>query len=133
MALEIKIERLKELIFSQTEIMEQQRLICAIQNEYQEETARAKENAEKHAAFEKEYADLNDAHLKLQAAQSKKPPDFVLHNGVLWKPQGAGFENFPYCNECAHHPVMVGMPPRRAPMFWQCSAGHIATACGPPA
>ena len=130
MALEIKINRLKELIFAQTEIMEQQRLICTVQQEYKEESARAKENAEEHAALKKEHANLKDAHLNLQKAQIKKAPDFVTHNGVLWKKTDAGFEKFPYCNECPHHPVM--RRPGRMAGFWVCSEGHTAPLTGPP-
>jgi hypothetical protein len=55
--------------------------------------------------------------------------------GTLWKRSGAGFEPFPYCKECSHHPVMIGQPPHplmRNPMFWQCSNGHTAPFAGRP-
>lgn len=56
--------------------------------------------------------------------------------GVLWKRTATGFEPHPYCNECAHHPVMFANPPPEVmdPMFWQCSSNHKAPySAKPPA
>jgi hypothetical protein len=125
MGLEISIERLKELIFTQIEIMEQQRLICTIQKEYQEESARAKKDAEKHAALETENADLNAAYFKLQQAQIVKPPEYVSHNGVLWKITPNGFEPYPYCSECPK-PTIMHLSRTTIPSVWKCSVPHIA-------
>ena len=48
--------------------------------------------------------------------------------GVFWKRTATGFEPHPYCNECAHHPVMMPVPPSGVmrPMFWMCSSKHQA-------
>ena len=57
---------------------------------------------------------------------------FREFGGVLWKRTASGFENYPYCKECDHNPVMIGMPPGRRAMFWQCSNGHTAPNQGLP-
>jgi hypothetical protein len=134
MAIEPQLIRLKELIFAVDNVIEQKRIIGAIIEEYKEESGRAKRLAEDHSALQKKHAALQEAHLELQRAQAKKSPDFVLHNGVLWKKTENGFETSPYCNECAHHPVMIPMPPNRPanPLFWQCSANHKAPNKGKP-
>jgi hypothetical protein len=134
MGLKPKLVRLKELIFAVDNVPEQKRLICSIIEEYKKESECAQRRAEDHTALQNEHAKLQNAHLELQAAQAKKDKDFVLHGGVLWKRTNGGFENCPYCNECANHPVMLPMPPNRAdkPMFWQCSANHKAPHQGKP-
>ena len=54
--------------------------------------------------------------------------------GVLWKRTSKGFEPFPYCKECSHHPVMIGQPPLvNPPAIWQCSNRHVAPYAGRPA
>lgn len=58
---------------------------------------------------------------------------FIEIGGVLWKRTAKGFEPFPYCKECAHHPVMFGQPPGfPTPVLWQCSNGHTAPFSGRP-
>jgi hypothetical protein len=59
---------------------------------------------------------------------------FHEFGGVFWKRTATGFEKFPYCKECSHHPIMIGQPPmpNMTPMFWQCSNGHNAPFAGKP-
>jgi hypothetical protein len=53
--------------------------------------------------------------------------------GVLWKRTAKGFEPFPYCKECSHHPIMTGHPPFGLdPMLWICSQNHTAPFAGRP-
>ena len=131
MGLKPKLVRLKELIFAVDNVPEQKRLICSIIEEYKKESECAKRFAEDHSVLQQKHAALQKAHLELQRAQAEKSPDFVLHNGVLWKKTANGFEAFPCCNECKHHPVMHKAPPR-FPRYWMCSEGHMAPLTGPP-
>jgi hypothetical protein len=66
--------------------------------------------------------------------QDAQPVVGAFHEfgGVLWKRTANGFEKYPYCKECPHHPVMMGMPPRGRPMFWRCSSEHHAPFQGLP-
>jgi hypothetical protein len=132
MGLEPQLVRLKELIFAVDNVAEQKLLISAILEQYKKESEGAKRLAEDHSALQQKHAALQEAHLELQRAQAKKSPDFVLHNGVLWKKTENGFERFPYCNECSHHPVM-NLPSGRFGRVWVCSQGHTAPRTGPPA
>jgi hypothetical protein len=84
-----------------------------------------KKNAElvaKASALETENSNLRAQIQNLQPVTGT----FNEYGGVLWKRTASGFEKFPYCKECAHHPVMMGMPPNRRAMFWQCPSGHTA-------
>lgn len=129
MALKESLARLKNLIFTQTEIHEQQRLIASIIDELDEESVRTAELVRKYKDLEETHSQLQKAHLELQMAQTKKPPEFIFHNGVKWKRTGDGFEQFPYCADCAVPTVMT--PVHRANR-WICSNGHQAPLTGPP-
>jgi hypothetical protein len=133
MSLEPQLVRLKQLIFAVDDVTEQKRLIGTIIDEYKKESARAEENAHKYATLELEHATLKQEHLQLQLAQAKKSPEFVLHNGVLWKRIGAGFEQFPYCLECGYLAVMSPVTHRiSGAKYWQRSSGHKAPRTKPP-
>jgi hypothetical protein len=79
--------------------------------------------------------EIENGQLKTQL-QNSQPVVGRFHEfgGVLWKRTEKGFEKFPYCKECAHHPVMMAQPPLRhiTPMFWSCSNGHTAPYAGLP-
>ena len=79
--------------------------------------------------------EIENRQLKTQL-QNSQPVAGSFHEfgGVLWKRTAKGFEKFPYCKECAHHPVMIGQPPipNMTPMFWNCSHGHNAPYAGHP-
>jgi hypothetical protein len=68
-------------------------------------------------------------------AQNSQPVvgGFKEFAGVLWKRTATGFEAFPYCKECSHHPIMTGHPPFGLdPMLWICSQNHTAPFAGRP-
>jgi hypothetical protein len=58
-----------------------------------------------------------DLKLKLQQAQ---PGGFVRRDGLLWRDG----EHFPYCPECATHPVMTPFGSGRGPRLWICPHEH---------
>jgi len=79
--------------------------------------------------------EVENRQLKTQVQNSQTVTGaFQEHFGVLWKRMGKGFEPFPYCKQCANHPVMYGQPPfGDEPELWQCSkCGFIAPFAGRP-
>ena len=70
-----------------------------------------------------EHTKLIEKHEALKLVQTKESPDLVSNMGVFWKRTATGFEQIPYCGECAHHPIMT--PVFRAKIY-VCSNGHQA-------
>jgi hypothetical protein len=63
------------------------------------------------------------ANLRAQL-QNLQPVGFEENMGVLWKRTANGFEQHPYCKECASHPIMTPVHEART---WVCATGnHIA-------
>jgi hypothetical protein len=93
-----------------------------------------KENAELSTKVSR--LEIENSQLRGQLKNTQPVMDgFHEFAGVLWKRTANGFETFPYCNECVHHPIMSPMPPHGLsihPMHWECSARHRAPYSNPP-
>ena len=80
---------------------------------------------------------LENGQLRNQIQNSQpKLSSFHEEFGVLWKRNKTGFEQTPYCPQCANHPIMFGQPPIGMPIdpfMWQCSkCGFISNFQGRP-